>query len=92
MANVCPTPFAIDSFQAMIHLELLAVVWDIEVEWINGPMEAEAFPAARLVRIPRPRSRALFLIGLHEFGHVAAGPDERAAWKWAHDQVADARL
>lgn len=85
--------------KATEHLELLAERHGVEINWITGAWkEAEAFYATRQVWVPKPWSRALYLVALHEFGHIVSDlarslwdtddPDsdlacEAAAWGWA---------
>jgi hypothetical protein len=55
----------------MNHFSLLGARHNIEVNYL-GPdwKEAEALLGTRQVFLPHPRSRALYLVGLHEFGHL----------------------
>ncbi len=53
------------------HFSLLGARHAIEVNYIEGRWkEAEAMLSTRQVFVPHPRNRALYLVGLHEFGHI----------------------
>ncbi len=73
-----------DTNAARYQLEDLARENGIEITWIQSWLKAVAFVEARMVDIPEPITRPDYMVGLHEFGHVLAGPDELAAWRWAH--------
>lgn len=71
----------------------------IEINWLSGDwQEAESFITTRQVWVPKPYSRGLYLVALHEFGHIVSDlarelwddehPEsgmacEAAAWAWA---------
>lgn len=89
---------------AIAHLEELAARHDIQLLWLTGREGVDwkyacAFHKSRTVHVPVPRNPRLYLVALHEFGHLLSptakrlwGASERpdvstacegAAWGWA---------
>lgn len=72
----------------MDHLKYLAAEHDIEIHWIPDWRYAASYETARYVTIPVPFTEWLYLVGLHEIGHIVgeSEPDEAEegrAWLWA---------
>lgn len=92
---------------AIAHLEELAARHDIQLLWLTGREGVDwkyacAFHKSRTVHVPVPRNPRLYLVALHEFGHLlsplakrlwgATGADastacEGSAWGWAMDHL-----
>lgn len=86
--------------RAYRHLRKLAEQLDVEINFVAGERweRWEASASTRQVWIPRPTRPTLYMVGLHEMGHVAStvasewtpryeepGPNaliEGAAWAW----------
>jgi len=72
---------------AQAHLDQLAARYDIDIIWLTGRAdrdwkEAQAFFMSQTVHIPRPWTMRLYLIALHEFGHLLS---KQAVKLWESD-------
>lgn len=84
------------------HVLGLVAEHRLVLSWCQGVYQAEAYPAARAVTLPRIRGARTYLVALHEIGHAVSGsarrlyarfdfPGEFAceawAWSWACESV-----
>lgn len=71
--------------RATAHLEAVAEAHNITVWWRRGIEGSEANQPLRIASIPRPRNGLLYLVALHELGHILCRDAESQYDAWDED-------